>query len=166
MIAGDTVITLEKLRDYDYFLLYWKEVLIYSKYSSTDEPVLGRKIKASQQNEDDYSRSQSVFFHEKLEDFDQQIHFEILDPCFFPCVMLLKLSKKVHCLQFCADLSKKSKAGASCCNFLKSFILKTFSEIALAFLSVDCKTNILYVNINSTVNLFLRFGRYCSKALP
>ena len=54
----------------------------------------------------------------------------------------------------------------SCCKFLKSIILKTFNEIALVFLSVESKTNILYVNINFNGNLFLGFGRYCGKVLP
>ena len=44
----------------------------------------------------------------------------------------------------------------SCCEFLKSVILKTFNEIVLAFLSVKRKTNILYVNINFTVNFTFR----------
>ena len=38
--------------------------------------------------------------------------------------------------------------------------------MVLAFLSVESKTNILYVNINFTGNLLLGFGRYCSKVLP
>ena len=42
-----------------------------------------------------------------------------------------------------------------CRKFLRSNILKIFNEIALAFLSVESKTNILHVNINFTGNLFL-----------
>ena len=53
-----------------------------------------------------------------------------------------------------------------CCKFLKSVILKTFNEIVLVFLSVESKTNILYVNTNFTGNLLLGFGRYCGKVLP
>ena len=49
----------------------------------------------------------------------------------------------------------------SCCQFLKAIVLKTFNEIVLAFLPVERKTNILYVNINFTGNLFFGFGRYC-----
>ena len=49
----------------------------------------------------------------------------------------------------------------SCCKFLKSVILKTFSEIILAFLSVESKKNIVYGNIDFTGNLFFGFGRYC-----
>ena len=44
--------------------------------------------------------------------------------------------------------------------------LKAFHEIALAFLPVESKTNILYANINFTGNSFLGFGRYCSKIVP
>ena len=47
----------------------------------------------------------------------------------------------------------------SWCQFLKA-ILKTFHEIALAFLPVEIKRNILYVNINLTENLFFVFGKY------
>ena len=54
----------------------------------------------------------------------------------------------------------------SWCKFLNSVISKTFDEIVLAFLSVESKTNILYVNINFTGNLLLGFGRYCGKVLP
>ena len=54
----------------------------------------------------------------------------------------------------------------SCCQFLKAIILKTFNEIVLAFLPVERKTNILYVNINFTGNLFFGFGRYCGKLVP
>ena len=54
----------------------------------------------------------------------------------------------------------------SCCKCLKSVILKTFNEIVLAFLSVESRTNTLYININFTGNLLLGFGRYCSKVLP
>ena len=38
--------------------------------------------------------------------------FVITHTSMFPfSVMVLKLSKKVHFMQFCADLSKKSKSG-------------------------------------------------------
>ena len=50
--------------------------------------------------------------------------------------------------------------------FLKSVILKTFNEIVSAFLSVESKINILYVNINFTGNLLLGIGRYHGKVLP
>ena len=53
----------------------------------------------------------------------------------------------------------------SWCKFLNSVILKTFNEIVLAFLSVESKTNILYVNINFIGNLLLGFGRYYCKML-
>ena len=55
--------------------------------------------------------------------------------------------------------------AASCCRFLKSFISKAFNRIVLAFLSVDSKTNKLYVNTYFPENLLLGFGRYCGKAL-
>ena len=48
--------------------------------------------------------------------------------------------------------------------FLK--ILKTFNEIVLAFLPVESKINVLYVNINFTGNLLLEFRRYWGKVLP
>ena len=48
-ITRETVITLEKLRDDDYFLLFWKEILTESKQLYIDEPALGRKPKAPQQ---------------------------------------------------------------------------------------------------------------------
>ena len=42
-----------------------------------------------------------------------------------------------------------------CCQFLKAIILKLFKEIVLAYFLVESKTNILYVNINFTGNLYL-----------
>ena len=39
-------------------------------------------------------------------------------------------------------------------------------KIVLTFLLVESKTNILYVNINFTGNLFFEFGRYCGKVFP
>ena len=45
-------------------------------------------------------------------------------------------------------------------------MLKTFNEIVLAFSSVESKSNALYLNINSTENLVLGFGRYCGKVIP
>ena len=54
----------------------------------------------------------------------------------------------------------------SCGQFLKAIILKTFNEIVLAFLPVESKTNMLYVNINFTGNLFFGFGRYRGKVVP
>ena len=45
-IARKTVITLEKLQNRDYFLLFWKEVLTESKQLNIDEPALGRKRNA------------------------------------------------------------------------------------------------------------------------
>ena len=45
-IARKTVTTLEKLRDDDYFLLFWREGLTESRQSDIDES-LGRKRKAS-----------------------------------------------------------------------------------------------------------------------
>ena len=78
-IAQKTVITLEKLQDDDYFLLFWKEVSTESRQLDIDEPALGRKRKASRRIEDDYSHSSIGFFHEKFEDFARQIYFEVLD---------------------------------------------------------------------------------------
>ena len=46
-ITRETVITLEKLRDDDYFLLFWKEILTESKQLDIDAPALERKRKAS-----------------------------------------------------------------------------------------------------------------------
>ena len=63
----------------------------------------------------------------------------------------------------CRYLRSQSTFLVSCSKFLKSVILKTFHEVVLAFLSVESKTNILYVNINFTGNLLLGFGRYCGK---
>ena len=54
----------------------------------------------------------------------------------------------------------------SCCQFLKAIILKTLNEIVLAFLPVENKTNILYVNINFTGNSLFGFGRCCGKVVP
>ena len=42
-ITRETVITLEKLRDDRYFLLFWKEVLSEWKQLDIDELVLGKK---------------------------------------------------------------------------------------------------------------------------
>ena len=44
--------------------------------------------------------------------------------------------------------------------------MKTFEEIVLAFLPVESKTNIFYVDINFPGNLFIGFGRYCGKVVP
>ena len=44
--------------------------------------------------------------------------------------------------------------------------MKTFEEIVLAFLPVESKTNIFYVDINFPGNLFVGFGRYCGKVVP
>ena len=54
----------------------------------------------------------------------------------------------------------------SCCKFLKFIILKTFNEVVLAFLSVESKTNKVYVIMNFTGNLILGFGRHCGKVFP
>ena len=54
----------------------------------------------------------------------------------------------------------------SCCQFLKAIILKIFNGIFLAFLPVESKTNILYVNMYFIGNLFFGFGRYCGKVFP
>ena len=78
-IARKTVITLEKLRDDDYFLLFWKEVLTESRQLGIDESALGRKKKASRRIEDDYSHFSIGVFQEKFEDFARQIYFEVLD---------------------------------------------------------------------------------------
>ena len=56
-ITRETVITLEKLRDDRYFLLFWKEVLSEWKQLDIDELVLGKKRKAFRRIEDDFSRS-------------------------------------------------------------------------------------------------------------
>ena len=52
------------------------------------------------------------------------------------------------------------------CLYISMAILRFFSEIILAFLSVESKTKLLYVNTNFTGNLLSGFGRYCSKILP
>ena len=44
--------------------------------------------------------------------------------------------------------------------------MKTFNEIVIAFLPVESKTSILYLNINFAGNLLLGFGRYRGKVLP
>ena len=44
-IARESITTLEKLRDDDYFSLFWKELLTKSKQLDIDEPILGRKKK-------------------------------------------------------------------------------------------------------------------------
>ena len=49
--------------------------------------------------------------------------------------------------------------------FLKAIILKAFNEVVLNFSPVEAETNILYVNINFTGNLFFGFGRYCGKVV-
>ena len=41
-----------------------------------------------------------------------------------------------------------------------------FKEIVLAYFLVESKTNILYVNISFTGNLYFVFGRYCGNAVP
>ena len=65
-IARKIVIALEKLRDDDYFLLFWKEVLTESRQLDIDEPALRRKREASRRIEDDYNHSWIGFFHEKF----------------------------------------------------------------------------------------------------
>ena len=49
---------------------------------------------------------------------------------------------------------------------MKAIILKTFDKIVLAFTPVESKTNMLYVNINYTRDLFCGFGRYSGKLVP
>ena len=56
-ITRETVITLEKLRDDRYFLLFWEEVLSEWKQLDIDELVLGKKRKAFRRIEDGFSRS-------------------------------------------------------------------------------------------------------------
>ena len=56
--------------------------------------------------------------------------------------------------------------AVSCCTFLKSVFLQTLNEIVSTSLSIESKTDILYVNMNFTGNLFLGFGRYCDKLYP
>ena len=63
-------------------------------------------------------------------------------------------------------LRSRSIFVVSCCQFLKAIILKTINEIVLAFLPVQSKTNILYVNMNFTGKLLFRFGGYCGKVFP
>ena len=60
------------------------------------------------------------------------------------------------------SLKSQSTFGS---HLLEVFKMKSCNEIALAFLSFESKTNILYVNINFTGNLFLGFGRYWGKVL-
>ena len=74
-VTRGTVITLTVI--YDYFLLFWKEILTESKQLDINELVLGRKRKVSQRIEDCYSRSLIGFFHEK--GFARQIYFDVLD---------------------------------------------------------------------------------------
>ena len=74
-VTRGTVITLTVI--YDYFLLFWKEILTELKQLDINEPVLGRKRKVSQRIEDCYSRSLIGFFHEK--GFARQIYFDVLD---------------------------------------------------------------------------------------
>ena len=56
-ITRETVITLGKLRDDRYFLLFWEEVLSEWKQLDIDELVLGKKRKAFRRIEDGFSRS-------------------------------------------------------------------------------------------------------------
>ena len=48
----------------------------------------------------------------------------------------------------------------------KSHYLRNLQWIVLAFLPGESKTNILYVDINFTGNLFFGFGRYCGNVVP
>ena len=59
-------------------MLFWK-VLTELRQLDINEPVLGRKRKASRRIEADYSHSSLGFFHGKFEDFAQHIYFEELD---------------------------------------------------------------------------------------
>ena len=47
-----------------------------------------------------------------------------------------------------------------------SSLYNPFNETVLAFLSVESKTKILYVNINMTGSLLSGFGRHCGKIVP
>ena len=78
-IARESIIALEKLRDDNSFLVFWKDVLTESKQSDIDEPALGRNRKASPRIENDHSHSSIGFFHEKVDDFARKIYFEVLD---------------------------------------------------------------------------------------
>ena len=61
-ITRETVVILEKLRDDDYFLLFWKEILTEPKQLDIDEPILGGKRKASRRTKIDIVALQSVSF--------------------------------------------------------------------------------------------------------
>ena len=60
-------------------MLFWTEVLTELKQLDIDEPVLGRKRKASRRIEDDYSHSAIIYLNKKFKDSTQQIYFEVLD---------------------------------------------------------------------------------------
>ena len=49
---------------------------------------------------------------------------------------------------------------------VSEYLFQFLKVIILAFLQVESKTNIFYVNINFTGNLFFAFGRYCGKVGP
>ena len=69
---------MKKLRDGDFFLLFWNKVLTESKQLDIDEPALERKRKASWWIRDVYNGSLNNFFHENFEGSLWQIVLDFL----------------------------------------------------------------------------------------
>ena len=68
----------------------------------------------------------------RTEKINKKMFFFVHFPCLLPDLWSLKLSKKVHFLKFCADLSKKSKSikaiyvhatERSCCTITENGIV-------------------------------------------
>ena len=117
---------------------------------------------------------------EKIKKFvilDEEFYFEQLVKCnHSDSICMLKLIAAVTKTMFSklnGIIDKHSECLRSQTTFwslflsvLKAIILETFNEIVLAFLPGESKTNILYVDINFTGNLFFGFGRYCGNVVP
>ena len=67
------------------------------------------------------------------EKVDEKIGVICLVSMFPIWVMVCKLSKKVHFLQFCADLSKKSKSVEAIYIYASESSYSTFSENAMTY---------------------------------
>ena len=78
---------------------------------------------------------------------------------------VISFFRHIHWWSFHNLLGIRVPLVVSFCKFLQSGTLKKFNEIILAFLSVERKTNIFFVNIKFMGNFLFEFGRYCGKVL-
>ena len=93
-----------------------------------------------------------ILWHQKFDSGPWNVNDDIVKYILVRTYQGIKIKVQHHVFFFFFLHFKVSRVPSvvSCCKFLKPIILKTFNEIVLAFLSVESKINILYVNINFT----------------